>query len=198
MGWSDRAEKFTGWYFSSEHGFESVKVPGLFVTPSPWTIRPSRFELDTLKRHEADDPDIDQVVELWSRKPARPAPRTVDEWIRLANDVREQRAVDALFGRVIVAGDVFHTRIKRGSIETRKVHTFNDSGDEFLRLVQYTEHPIALAGSCHCDSGLSYGDCHGLEEPCGCWSGKQFGDCHGRPRDGGRDESAADLLGRLR
>ena len=177
LGWSDRDGKWRAYGFPSEDGFEPVKIPGLFVTPSPWEIRPSKMEHARVSQWWPDHPDNDIAMKLWSTKPARPAPRTRQEWVDLAIEAREQRSLSGTYGRVIVAGDVFHTVLKRGTIETRKVHTFNDTGDEFLRMVEWTEHPQALAMRCHCESGRPWGDCHALEEPCGCRSGKPFGEC---------------------
>lgn len=177
LGWSDRASKFVAYAFPSAAGFEPSKINGLWAMPAPWAMRPSALELDHIKRNFADDEHLDRIVDSWSKKPTRPAPRSTEEWVALACEAREQRALNAGFAHVIVAGDVFHTKLKRGSVETRRVHTFNDSGEEFLSLVEYTEHPIALAGPCWCESGRTYGDCHAREFPCGCRSGKSFGEC---------------------
>ena len=69
--------------------------------------------------------------------------------------------------RVLVASDVYDTRIQR----------FNDSGDELLELVEYPEQPIALTGPCWCECGKTDGDCHAGEVDCGCGCGKPFGEC---------------------
>lgn len=183
VGWSDRDQKFRAWCFATEHDFAPSKIPGLFVTPTPWTMRPSKLELERVRAIEADDPRIDEVTRLWMAKPATPAPRTTQEWVDLALAAQAQRGVTrGSYNHVIVAGEVIHTKLKRGSVETRKIHTFDDA--DLFWVVEFTEHPIALAGPCYCDSGKTYGDCHAGESPCGCRSGMPFGECHGASRAG--------------
>lgn len=70
-----------------------------------------------------------------------------------------------------MAGDVFHTRIQRGELHTRRIHSFDDTGEGFQRMVEGTHHPVAQLMPCWCGSGDIALDCHllaDLDQPCRC------------------------------
>ncbi len=163
LGWSDREGKFTGHAFAAEQGFKPITITSTWVMPMPWTSRPTGLELRRVKRWEADNPRIDELAQIWSARPAQPRPDSIEGWVDLAKACREQRALAGGFGRVLVAGDVFHTRLSRGEAHTRRIHTFDDSGVEFQKMIAGTYHPQALAADCWCESGLAYGNCHADE-----------------------------------
>jgi hypothetical protein len=182
IGWSDTEQEFTAYAFASEQGFKPVRVKSTWIMPSPWATRPSGLERRRMQGWMANHPDVDEAARLWALKPLAPRPNSVDEWVRVAKDARHQRSLSGGFAHVIVAGDVFHTRLGRGEITTRRVHRFADSGEEFAEMISGTQHPQAQMAACWCESGESYGDCHLAERyadghTCDCGSGKVFSEC---------------------
>lgn len=179
LGYSLMLGRFVAYAFTSEDGFAQREIPGLFVTPSPWRLAPSEIELGRFRTYVAERDDGEQLIEAWLSWDAGQPPKSVGEWVELACQVREQRAMQP-FGHVIVAGRVLHTRLERGSVHTRRVHEFDDSGEEFLRLVAGTHHPQAQLSPCVCGSGKRALDCHladELDDTCGCASGQRFREC---------------------
>jgi hypothetical protein len=164
IGWSDTEQEFTAYAFASEREFKAHRVNRTWVMPCPWDYRPTALELRRMRRWMHDHPDVDKAAEMWSHCPPVRTPQSVDEWVALAKLARQQRSIRETFARVVVAGDVFHTRLARGEVATRRVHRFNDSGDEFAQMVRWTEHPQALAATCWCDSGATFGECHAKAE----------------------------------
>lgn len=82
--------------------------------------------------------------------------------------------------KTIVGGDVHYTVIRRGSWSIKRIHTFNDSGAEFARMVEGTLHPLSQNAPCRCDSGRRYIDrCLAgmLDQACPCGSGQAFRSC---------------------
>lgn len=165
LGWSDRAGAFTAHAFASEQGFKPLAVTRPWVMPTPWSLRPSGLELRRLKTWNQDHPQIEQACAAWAAAPPLAAPQSIEAWVDLAKQARELRSLGGRFGRVIVAGDVFHTRVSRGAVHTQRVHRFNDAGDELLRMVAGSYHPLALAAACDCGAGRAFGDCCGVDSP---------------------------------
>jgi hypothetical protein len=161
IGWSDRAQAFTSHAFASEQSFKRLTVTRPWVMPAPWVARPSGLELRRMKRWMANHSRVDEAAEQWAQAPQMKAPTSIDQWVGLARLARDQRSLSGGFAHVIVAGDVFHTRLSRGAVNTQRVYTFNDAGDEFLRMVAGTYHPLALAAACSCESGKPSGECCG-------------------------------------
>ncbi len=164
LGWSDTEQEFTAYAFASEQEFKAHRVNRTWVMPCPWDYRPMALELRRMRGWMADHPDVDQAADIWSHRPPARTPQSVDEWVALAKLARQQRSVDDHFAHVIVAGDVFHTRLSRGEVATRRVHRFNDSGEEFAKMLRWTLHPTALAEPCLCESGNTYGECCAMDE----------------------------------
>jgi hypothetical protein len=181
IGWSGRRERFAAYSLASEQDFAAVPVDEPFVTPTPFTMRPSDLELARFRDYmlECGDTEADfaDMSRRWTSQPAPTRLTRFTEWEQLAMDIRQQRALEQ-FGRVIVAGRVVHTRLERGSVETQVIGEFDDSGEEFLQLVAFTRHPLGQVQPCWCDSGRRYLDCHladELDDP--CCRGKAFRDC---------------------
>jgi hypothetical protein len=151
VGFSPAAGRFKAYIYSSHRDFESYDVTDeLCATPLPIS----------------DPPD------------ARPESEV--EWADLAVQIRRERALAPLGLKVFVGGDVFLTRLERGSISQRKIHTFDDSGEEFRLMVAGTAHPVAQLGPCECGSGEVAEACHPYmppEEPCTCRSGAPWQGC---------------------
>lgn len=160
LGWSHRLGRFAGYVLHSRNDYEAREHDGLFVYPSPWTARPTREQLDSFREWEDDDANRDKVVELWQAKPILEPPADDAEWVDLAKRVRTERSAEP-YAKVLVAGSVYLTKIKRGFQSTRKVHQFNDRGEEWVKVLSGTRHPIGLAAPCPCGSGERVADCHG-------------------------------------
>jgi hypothetical protein len=106
-------------------------------------------------------------------------PESEADWTDLAVQIRRERALAPIGLKVFVGGDVFLTSLERGSITQRKIHTFDDSGDEFRLMVAGTAHPLGQLGDCTCGSGQMMALCHQYKpnEPCACMSGQPFRAC---------------------
>ncbi|MDT0201353.1 hypothetical protein [Nocardioides sp. AE5] len=188
VGWSPRAQAFRTTCFAAEDNFAPRPAGDMFLIPTPWIYRPSDLEWDRVRTSWAEEDDFEKrvghdpsmLLAKWRSMPALTPPQGAEGWIDLAEVVRLHRALDGL-EKVLVAGNLFHTRLGRGCVTTRVVHQFKDQGEEFLKLVQGTSHPIAQALACGCGSGRPYGDCclmkYHADKPCSCLSGKRFEDC---------------------
>lgn len=173
-------ETFKAFTLSSTDDFEPVETKGLSVMPVPLNppMRITEHEARYLSgfAHEND-------VAVLRDRPAGKAPASMDDWVALGLAARQTRALAPVESRlkVLVAGALHHTRLRRGLVTTRTVHTFNDTGEEFWQIVRGTLHPVAQLGPCHeCESGKRWIDCHLREsftEPCLCKSGKTLEDC---------------------
>lgn len=177
VGYSARAESYVSVALASDHDFEPISLGAFHVTPSPLDVRPSDLELGRLTHTHPTDLDV-----LRSR-PAPQPPQGRGQWVDLAKRVREHRALSAPVDtglKVLVGGEVFLTRLDRNGTTTTKVHTYDDSGEEFRRLVAGTYHPQAQLGPCHCGSGFRWVECclrSHYDQACMCQSGKTFKDC---------------------
>lgn len=176
IGYSTEAQAFAAYAYASEQEFKRIEVTRPWVMPTPWNLRPSDVELGRFTARRAGREDM---ARTWASKPTLPAPRNAAEWVSLAQTVREHRALEQT-DKTFVAGDVQHTRLDRGAVTSRIVYSFDDSGEEFNRMVAGTHHPIGQVSPCHCGSGQRFIDCHlapHLDEPCGCGSGDIFREC---------------------
>lgn len=182
VGWSERADAFVGYELATDRGMKAHKVDRMFL-PMPWTHRPGALELRRLKAVASHTDWGPAMVEAWPLRPPFTTPATDGEWLALADLAREQRALNGPAGRVHVSGSLWLSTLKRGEFSSRRVHTWDDSGDNFRRMVAGSHHPISQAAPCcYCDSGLRGRDCclaranaeHGS---CLCGSGKPFEVC---------------------
>lgn len=183
LGWSDRAQEFVGYVYASEQDFAPSAAAGLWAYPMPWTSRPTDLELGNLPD---DQPGADMVREQWPTQPPRPIPGRLDDWRALARDTRRERGTG--LARVLIGGHITHTRLERGSVISKRILSFDDTGEEFAKMVSNTMHPVALAAPCYCGSGDPFGECHldhCLALPCYCESGALLGACCWKPTDSG-------------
>lgn len=160
LGWSDTAQEFVAFVFPSDRDFKRMQVKGTWLMPMPWSYRPTGLEMRRLRIDLSYHPQVDEAIEAWRSKPAVSRPSSVEDWIQLAQEAREQRSMEVA-GRVLVTGDVIHTRLGRGEVTTRRVHRFNDFGDELLWMLRGTKHPLAAYSPCYCDSGRPMVECCG-------------------------------------
>lgn len=150
LGWSERERAFVAWQFASEHDFQPVNVSGLWVWPTPWTAHPTDLEsvrLVKFGKRRPNPQNYRDAAESWMRASELASPASASEWHDLAIQVREQRALEE-FSRVIVAGDVFHTVMRRGETATKRIHRYDDTGDELSTMVTGTQHPVSQAAPC--------------------------------------------------
>jgi hypothetical protein len=187
IGYSSEASRFRAYQFDSDSDFERQDLEAPFIIPTPTDTRISDLEWarleGQLRLFRMSDQQVLAAHDLWRGRPELVAPTTVKGWVQLGKHVRESRAlVNPATGlKVFVAGDLFHTVVKRGEFTTSRVHRFNDSGAEFAQLVAGTLHPVSQYGPCcYCDSGRPYVDCCAASyatQPCPCGSGKPFQAC---------------------
>lgn len=184
-GYSAREGQFAAWAFTSGEvtgePFAAVRLDAPHVIPCPWSLAPDPGQLARFRawdRAEAAqdgrEPMPEEHAQQWASRPAMTAPRDVAEWRDLALLVRRERSL-SLFGKVIVAGELYLTRLSRGEVTTRRIHTFDDTGEEFDAMVRGTLHPRSQVLPCVCGSGLRFIDCHlgsELDNPCPCGSGR--------------------------
>lgn len=176
VGYSPRRGAFDAYGFASEHGFEPWRITGLHATPSRFSQQPNALDLE---RALAEGWLSAEDAEAWGAMPAAAVPAEATDWAMLAIETRAQRSLTRA-GKVFVAGDLYLTKLDRGSVSTFKAWEFDDSGDEFRQMVQGTDHPLVQLGPCPCESGRRAIDCctpKAAGVPCACWSGKTFGDC---------------------
>lgn len=185
LGYSPSAGRFTAHLYVSDNHFTETRIHETWAIPMPWTAQPTDLEIDRHRkfRRPGVEHDLEQelgAIAAWKSKPPLPAHHGIEQWRALAQTVREQRAL-VEYHRVFVAGSVLHTRIDRGRATTTKIHEYNDAGEEFLRMIEWTFHPIAQLMECHCGSGQRFVACHLREfhdQPCTCGTtGKTFREC---------------------
>jgi hypothetical protein len=184
VGYSAEREAFAAFAFCAERNeFEPEELVAPHVMPAPFAVAPSLIELDRLMSQvgpRVSDKYRNALSETWTTRPAFRAPRNKDEWRTVAKQCREQRALDPGAIRTLVGGNVHHTRISRGKSSTNVIHTYDDSGAEFQKMIAHSAHPQAQLGACPCDSGRTYRECclvEFLDEACSCGSGDTFGQC---------------------
>ena len=183
IGYSEAEARFCAVQCATDRGFAVEPISDTFVHPSPWSLRPSALEADRIGRDvEAKEgrERRDAVLGGWNAQATPVIPESRQDWIALAMRARTERSLMSGFGKTFVAGDLHYTRLKRGMATTKKVHTFNDAGEEFQALVRGTYHPQGQLGPCWCGSGKTFLECHmapHLDEPCACGSGRPIRDC---------------------
>jgi hypothetical protein len=183
VGYSARESRYVA-YMATMQSLQPQRIEGLHVQPMPFSRRPGREEREGYREILEDEghpaEDITELLEIWGSRPA-PAISDAADWIELARAARTERSLAGDFLRVWVGGSLYITRMKRGSVRTNRLHTFNDTGDELRQLVTASHHPVAQISACgECESGLPALDCclrEELGDPCDCRSGKAFGDC---------------------
>jgi hypothetical protein len=96
-------------------------------------------------------------------------PTTEAEWVTLGRKARAHQATLPPDKRIVIGGHLTLTTITNGSAHQRIVHRFDDTGDEWARLLAGTANP---AGAAHKWTGV------GRNEPCPCASGRKYKHCH--------------------
>lgn len=192
VGYSQTTAAFEAHAFHSDDDFEPHKVEGLFVMPSPFAFRPSALEtrrmLAETERGGALEParkaESLDLISQWQGRPLPPTPASAQEWRAVGLAVRRDRAVQPQLAdpwlNLVIGGDIIHTVLERDRVTSTKIHTFDDTGEEFAQIVRGSDHPISQLGPCRCGSGRTYLECHlakHRDEPCDCSSGKKFRDC---------------------
>jgi hypothetical protein len=162
VGYSDQAKRFVGYGFASEHDFQPFDLGDFWAIPMPWDAKPSTLEVERYRREAAADgvaDDVREIFEEWEGKPQRQAPQSLEDWLRLALEIRFNRSTER-FCKVLVAGQAFLTIIERnGGIQGHRIVDFNDEGEEWELILAHTRNPVALAIPCDCGSGKTWGDC---------------------------------------
>jgi len=116
----------------------------------------------------------------------REPPTSVADWIELAESIYEESGY-ALAGRCQFGGDLILTRLERGSITHRRIHTIPQDDWRFRQMAIGSLHPLGQLGPCICGSGQPFLVCHMApihpQMPCPCPRGRgdeqrPFYDCH--------------------
>lgn len=178
VGYSEAAGEFVGYVYAPEQQFKPLKVRQ-WLMPTPWTLRPSGLELRRVRSDLGGRASWAEVEPRWTTQPTMTAPASVEEWVDLAVTAHRQRTLDH-YSRVMVLGDLVHTRLERGTVTTKRVHTFTHTDEEFRSIVAETRHPLGQMQACWCESGQTFRDCHlrpFWNDPCGCFSGRTFYEC---------------------
>ncbi len=182
IGYSARERRYRAYGFASDQKWTRMTLHGLYVMPSPLTVRPGPVELERLAKHFRANFDDATPVDQLRSLPTPTPPTSVEEWVQLARDVREERAMAPLYSgfKTVVSGDVVHTAVTAGGVSSRVVHTYDDGPEETARMYAGTLHPAAQAAACDCGSGSRYVDCclaQIANEACPCGSGTTFAGC---------------------
>lgn len=167
-GWSPAARSFRALVFASDRMFDPFEPVGVFSQPGPLDAQPSELEEEQYRRLGSLR---ERSEAAWfAGRPPLQAPRNTADWVQLGRRVREQRAliVAGAHGLKVAVGGALHlTTLKLGEQTTRRVHRFDDTGDQLARLVAGTRYPVAMAAPCECGSGRLMAGCHGSDPASG-------------------------------
>jgi hypothetical protein len=187
VGPSERRGGYVGFLLASDVGFEPRRHKGLYVMPSPLSMRPSWLEQARLDAHLARHLDADlapKAAQMLRRLPAPPSPGwwTADDWRDLAVAVHRDRALVDLYSglKTYVGGDVVLTTLTADGVTERVLHTFPTDGPEWEAMLRDSLHPVGQLGPCGCDSARLAIECclpEMFDEPCPCGSGETFAAC---------------------
>lgn len=192
IGYSAEQERFAAYSYAAAEDFAPVPVEDFLILPSPQIFRPSPQEISALQRSISGQqfkalPVERQTAKLreldeWSKRPVPPAPESDEDWVTYGQASR-RRATGAGVSNIShpVGGSLVLTHLERGHVDTRRVHTFEDGGEDWLWMLRGTAHPQSQLGPCLCGSGKTYLECHLvplLDERCTCGVGaKTFREC---------------------
>jgi hypothetical protein len=189
-GYSNKARKWKSYAYHSANGLAREDVDGMFLHPTPMAWRPSEFEntqlraavLDAFEEETAES--VNDWMAPWEAQPPPPVPNDVARWVELAKTVRRSRIDEVSFAAFgiscLVGGAVNYLRLTETGTDRQTIHTFDDTGPEFVEMVKRSLHPLSQMSPCFCGSGTIYLDCclAGLAaEACWCGTGKPMGDC---------------------
>lgn len=178
VGWSYEAQSYVAYLFTSLHQFEPERINGLHVVPMAGVFQPTSLEAETFLVENHDVDGVAAFMDAWTSKPPHPEPAELGDWLKVGLYARTRALNDT--GRQLVGGSLYYTSLTPDVTTTLKIHTFDDTGDELLQMVGYSQHPVAQERPCWCDSGKRHIDCHladSLDEPCGCGSSELFREC---------------------
>ncbi len=166
VGWSARRSRPRAVMFRSDTGFRPAEVEGLFVYPTPWSHRPSEYELAELEHLYAGNADLPQMLDQRRAAPEVPTPEGLAEIAEIASWVRANQRYDTQPAVVPMLGGAYITHVTADQIIQWRLVKFDDSVETLMPALVGTHHPLAQVWPCHCGSGLAYLDCH-LED--GAW-----------------------------
>lgn len=184
VGWSPAAARFRAIAYGSHDGFEPQPVDGLLLYPTPWTNRPSAYELAEVAEMGqplVDLTGLDDVAAVLAWRAARPdveTPGSLPEMGALAAWVRAEQPSQPT--KIPMLGAAWATVLGRGVAMQTKVAEFDDSPATLAPVLAGTMHPLGQVGPCWCGSGRAQLDCHladQAEAPCTCGSGYPFAAC---------------------
>lgn len=164
-GWSERRGRMAGFAFAA--GDEG------FPADANWM----KLDLFDVAAH-VGHPDA-----YWMLGPQRHSdfmatpndiPTEAAGWVDLAQRVRAAAIKVPAEERIIIGGELLHTRVERDRATQTIIHRFDDTGDEFAQLTAGTANP---AGAPHKWTGV------GRNDLCPCSSGRKYKHCHD-PRAG--------------
>jgi hypothetical protein len=117
--------------------------------------------------------------------PPAAAPVTDDDWIQFAEDVYAEHAVAIrpTYDRTMIGGDLVLTRMERGTVTQRRIHTLPNDDRRWRQMMIGTVHRDGQIGPCVCGCGQPYIVCQfsasfSPDYPCPCETGPAFADCH--------------------
>lgn len=191
VGYSESEQRYKALQFASD---DDALLPkeiddDVFVMPAPYTLRPSDLELARLgeKLPGIADPThaatYQANLDFMASLPAGQAPRTPDDWWKLAMQVRSDRVVRSTIGTGVmwgVGGEAWLTTLTDDAITQERLLTYNDEGEELELAVAGTMHPVGQAGPCPCGSGERYRLCclvQFLDQRCTCGAPLTAAEC---------------------
>lgn len=186
VGYSHRSESFTAYVCESRDDFTPKPLREPFVTPTPWSMRPSSLEARHARRQwEAQGvapTEIDDTLRWWLNQPHLDTPTTDAEWADLARRVQAERTLGGPASAIVVAGDALLTRLERGTVTTRKIGdlSLDVNSEAFRQSMAYTDHPVIQLAACVCGSSKIRLNCclnEAKDKACACGSGKTFRAC---------------------
>jgi hypothetical protein len=111
-----------------------------------------------------------------------PPPVSDADWIRFVEAVYAEHSY-VLAENTMIGGDLILTRLERGSITQRRIHSLPDDDWRFRRMMCGTVHRQGQLGPCVCGSGQPFIVCclttrFSPDWLCPCETGPKFVDCH--------------------
>lgn len=183
VGYSHAEDEFRAYiYANDQNDFECRPTVAPHIMPAPFAVTPSDLELVRLAAALSDQVDeayMRALTEDWPARAPFAAPETKSDWVLLAKQIREQRALDEGRTKTLIGGSMFHTKLARGKASTHEIHKFDDTGDELELLVYGSLNAASQTAPCPCKSGKAYRECYlpnVFSDDRYCGSGKPIGE----------------------